>query len=136
MDIYTSLQSINWVAIFMGTSSGFIIGGLWYGPFFGKLWMMEMNLTAGDLSKRNMPKVFGFSILLLLIASSNLALFIGPEGTLIYGTLAGFFAGFGWVSTFIGVLYLFGNRSFRLFLIDAGYCTLTLTIIGSILGAF
>ncbi len=136
MDISTAFQTINWFTIFIATISAFIIGGVWYGPLFGRSWMKEMGLSEEDLGKRNMAKVFGFSILLTFIAVLNLALYLGPEADLLFGTMAGFFAGFGWVSTFLGIIYLFGNKSLRLYLIDAGYCTVTLTTIGLILGGF
>lgn len=134
MDISTTFQAINWLAIIIATISAFIIGGVWYGPAFGKAWMKEMNLTEEELGQRNLPKVFGGAIVLTFIATINLAMFIGPEVDMAYGAMAGFFAGFGWVSTFIGTIYLFGDKSLKLFFIDAGYCTITLTSIGLILG--
>lgn len=135
MEISTTFQTINWLAVLIATVSAFFIGGIWYGPVFGNAWMKEMNLTEEDLGKRNLPKVFGGAILLILVATINLAMFLGPEADIAFGGLAGFFAGFGWVSTFIGTIYLFGDKSLKLFFIDAGYCTITLTSIGLILGA-
>lgn len=134
MDVLTSFQAINWLSVFLASVSAFIIGGIWYGPLFGKSWMKEMGLTEEDLSQRNLRKVFGFSFLLTLVATINLALFIGADVDAVFSTTAGFFAGFGWVSTFVGILYLFGNKSLKLFLIDSGYCTIALTLIGYILG--
>jgi hypothetical protein len=50
--------------------------------------------------------------------------------------MAGALAGIGWVATAIGVNYLFERKSFRLFLINAGYMAVSLTIMGAILGAW
>lgn len=136
MDTTTAFEAINWIGVLAATVSAFLIGGIWYGPVFGQSWMNEMNLTEEQLSDRNMKVVFGGATLLTLIATINLAMFIGPEVDLVFSTMAGFFAGFGWVSTFVGILYLFGKKSLKLFFIDAGYCTITLTLIGFILGLF
>jgi len=50
--------------------------------------------------------------------------------------MAGFFAGFGWVSTMLGILYLFEMKSLKAYLINAGYCIISLTIMGAVLGAW
>ncbi len=34
---------------------------------------------------------------------------------------------------FLGILYLFENRSLKAYLIDAGYCTVALTLMGVVL---
>ncbi|MEM7360831.1 MAG: DUF1761 domain-containing protein [Pseudomonadota bacterium] len=136
MDIASAFSTINWLAVVGAALSSFFVGGLWYGPLFGRAWMTEFGFSEADLEKRNLPLVFGGSLLLALIASINLALFLGPEADLAFGISAGFFAGFGWVGMFLGILYLFEFRSLKAFLINAGYCTVALTIMGAILGAF
>lgn len=129
-----SLSAINWLAVAGAAIAAFLIGGIWYGPLFGKAWLKAGNFSEEDLQKRNMGMVFGVSVLLMLIASINLEMFIGPEGTLSFGLFAGFLAGLGWTATFLGVLYLFEKRSLKLFFINAGYCIVTLTLMGAILG--
>ena len=83
-----------------------------------------------------MIKVFGLSFFLALISSINLAMFMGPEDKPEMGALWGFLAGFGWVATFLGTYYLFEQRSFKLFLINAGYAIVSLTVMGIILAAW
>lgn len=129
-----TFTSINWLAILGASVVAFIIGGLWYGPIFGKGWMQAGGFTEEGLKKRNMGLVFGLSFLLTLFAAINLEMFIGPKGNLNFGLFAGFMTGLGFVSMFLGILYLFEHRSLKLFLINAGYCIVTLTIMGAILG--
>ncbi len=131
-----AFQSLNWLAIFVAALSAFLIGGVWYGPIFGKSWMQENNFTEEQLKQRNMGLVFGLSFVLALFAAFNLAMFIGPEADLSFGTMAGFLAGLGWVATMVGIHYLFEMKSFKLFFINAGYSTVALTIMGLILGAW
>lgn len=130
----TTTMAINWLAVSGAAITAFIIGGLWYGPLFGKAWMSAGNFNLEQLKARNMGMVFGVSLLLMFIAAISLEMFIGPEGTLSFGLFAGSMAGTTWVAAFLGVLYLFEQRSIKLFLINAGYCVVTLTIMGAILG--
>lgn len=136
MDIGTAMQNLNWLSIIVAALSAFILGGIWYGPLFGKAWMIEFNISEEDIKNSNPVKKFGIAFLLTFIAAFMLEMFIGPVADVTYGTIAGFFAGFGWVVTFIGILYLFEMRSLRAFIINGGYCLLSLTIMGAILGAW
>ncbi|WP_339677253.1 DUF1761 domain-containing protein [Cyclobacterium marinum] len=136
MDIVSAFANINWLSVIVASVSSFLVGGVWYGPLFGKGWMHAFGFTESDLNTRNMPKVFGLSLLLAFVAALNLELFIGGNANTSYGLIAGFLAGFGWVATLLGILYLFENRSFKAFLINAGYCILALTLMGGILGAW
>ncbi|WP_339922228.1 DUF1761 domain-containing protein [uncultured Cyclobacterium sp.] len=136
MDMLSALENINWLSVIVASISSFLVGGIWYGPLFGKPWRHAFGFTETDLNTRNMPKVFSLSLLLAFIAALNLALFIGANADMAYGLMAGFMTGLGWVATLLGILYLFENRSFKAFLINAGYCIVALTLMGGILGAW
>lgn len=136
MDMGSAVGGINWLSVFVAAVSSFMIGGVWYGPLFGRAWMDAFNLTEEDLAKRNLPVVFGVSLLLALIASINLEMFIGAEATLSFGLFAGFAAGLGWVATFLGIIYLFEMQTLKGYAINAGYSVLALSLMGAILGAW
>ena len=124
-------------AVLVAALSTFLIGGLWYSPaVFGKAWMKENGFTEESMKNSNMVKIFGLAFVLGLIAAINLAMFMGPENDPGMGALWGFLAGFGWVATFVGTHYLFERKSFRLFLINAGYSVVALTVMGVILAAW
>ncbi len=135
MDPATAFANLNGLAIILATFVGFfVLGGLWYGPLFGKQWMQAFGFNEQDLEQRNMAKVFTAAFVLTLVAATNLALFIGSEATVVMGLMAGLLAGLGWVATFLGVLYLFEARSFKAYAINAGYGVTSLTLMGAILG--
>lgn len=136
MDMGTAFTNINWLSIIAAGVSAFLIGGVWYGPLFGRAWMKEFGFTEEDLKQRNIPKTFGLSLVLALFAAINLDMFIGAEASLSFGAMAGLLAGIGWVATFLGIIYLFEMRSLAAFLINAGYCVIALTTMGAILGAW
>lgn len=70
-----------------------------------------------------------------LIMSFNLAMFIGEEDAL-FGTIAGFMTGFGWIAFVIAIISLFENRPIKYVLINGGYMIVAFTLMGAILGAW
>lgn len=131
------MPQVNWLAIIVAALSTFLIGGLWYSPAaFGKAWMKENGFTEESLKGSNMAKIFGLAFVLGFVASVNLAMFLGDSNDATMGAFYGFLAGFGWVATFVGTHYLFERKSFKLFLINAGYSIVALTVMGAILGAW
>ena len=136
MDMATVFSNINWLSVVLAAVSSFLVGGIWYGPLFGKAWMDAFGFSEEELAQRNMPLVFGGALALALIASANLEMFIGAEAGVAFGFAAGFAASLGWVAAFLGILFLFEKRSLKAFLIDGGYCTVALSLMGIILGAW
>ncbi len=135
MDMSSGLAAVSWLGVVAATVSAFVVGGGWYGPLFGAAWAAHWRFTDDDLGRRDMRTVFGGSLLLSLVAAFVLELFIGPEGTWSVGLAAGLAAGVGWVATMLGILALFEGRSLASWAIDAGYCVVTLGVMGAILGA-
>lgn len=127
---------INYLAVIVVTILAFVVGGLWYGPLFGKAWMKEIGMTEEEAQKGNMVKIFGFTILLNIIIALNLSAFLGAKPDLTFGLFAGLAVGIGWVSASLGIIYLFSRKSLKLFLIDASYQTVIYAIMGAILGVW
>ncbi|MCB2067826.1 MAG: DUF1761 domain-containing protein [Erythrobacter sp.] len=128
-------MDVNWLAVFLAALSAFVLGGLWYGPLFGKAWQGQMGLSDEQLKKGNMGLIFGGAFVLALLAAWFFAMFLGRDPGLGFATGVGFGSGLLWVSGTLGILYLFGRRPMKLWLIDAGYCTGQFTLFGAILGA-
>lgn len=136
MDAATGFAAINWLAVIVAAVSTFALGGLWYGPVLGRAWMVASTMTEEKAASGNRARTFGVAFLLQLLTATALALFIGPDAGLSFGVFAGFMAGALFVATAIGVVYLFEQRSFALWGIDAGYQILAFTVMGAILGAW
>lgn len=126
--------NINWIAVLVAAVVAFIVGAVWYGPLFGKAWQKIVGLSDKEAAE-GAPKVFGGAFILTLIISVNLAFFIGDKD-FAFGLFAGFATGFGFVAMAFGVNYLFEHRSFKFYLINAGYNVVILTLMGGIIGAF
>lgn len=127
----------NFAAIFVAALLGFAIGGLWYSPLlFARAWMRECGLTEEQTRNAPMARTFGLTALATLVMAFNLAAFIGPKASLGFGLFAGAAAGVGWVAMSLGVIYLFEQRSLKLWLINSGYQVLAYTLMGGLLGAW
>lgn len=131
-------STLNWLAVVVSTVAFFAFGALWYSPaLFGKMWMKETGNTEESAKKANMPKMMGLTLLFSFIMALNLALFMNsPEIGIAEGAMYGFFTGFGWIAMSIFVSGQYEFRSTRYMLINAGYNTIGLTIMGIILGAW
>ena len=131
-----SLHGLNIWAALAAAASAFVIGGLWYSPaLLGTAWR-RANGFPGDPGRAG-AKVFALGFVLSLVMALNLALFLNdPKTNAAWGATAGFLAGFGWAAMGIGIVSLFERKSWSYLLINGGYLTVALTLMGAILGAW
>ena len=128
------MPEFNILAVLAAAVATFVLGGLWYSPaLFGKAWQREAGVTDEQMRTSNKAMIFGLAFVLSLVAAFVFAMFLGPRPPVNLGLGAGFAAGLCWVAASFGINYLFEQRSFKLWLINAGYHTLQFTIIGLIL---
>lgn len=128
------MEGINLWAVLAAAISSFLLGGVWYGPLFGKAW----NEAAGmDPQKQGHPAtIFGGAFVFSLLAAAVFAWLLGPQPPLATAISRGALIGAGFVAASFGINYLFAHRGVKLWLIDAGYHTLQFTLFGLILGAW
>ena len=127
-------MTLNVPAVLAAALLTFALGGLWYSPLlFAKAWMKECGLTEEQTRRAPMARTFGLSALASLVMAFNLAAFIGPKG-MAFGLFAGAATGIGWVAMSLGVIYLFEQRSLKLWLINSGYQVLAYTLMGGLIG--
>lgn len=135
MHLAEILSDVNWLAVVAATVAAFLLGGLWYSKaLFGNAWMQEVGLTEEAVNSANMPRTFGGTIVLQLLAATALSSFLGADSTWQSGLQTGLWIGLFWLATAYGVTYLFEQRSVRLFLINAGYYVVLYAVMGTIIG--
>jgi uncharacterized protein DUF1761 len=126
---------LNYLAVLLAAVSAFVVGGLWYKIFAGP-WKRANSFTE-EPTAGNPAKIFGISFLLSLVMSLNLAKFLdSPNTTPAWGAIAGFLAGFGWCFMGIGIISLFERKPWTYVLVNGGYLTVALTVMGLVLGAW
>lgn len=127
-------MELNWIAVIVAAVSAFVLGGLWYGPLFGRKWQALVGLSDEDAKNANMVRTFGGAFVLSLLAAAVFGLFLGPNPGVEFATGAGLAAGLFWVAASFGINYLFAQRPFGLWLIDGGYATFQFTLYGLVFG--
>jgi len=127
-------MEVSWIAVVAAAVSAFVLGGIWYGPLFGKKWMALVGLTEDQAKSGNPAIIFGGSLVLSFIAAFVFAMFLGPKPGIEFAAAAGFAAGLCWVAATFGINYLFAQRPLGLWLIDGGYATLQFTLYGLMIG--
>ncbi len=130
-----TFHNLNIWAILTSGISAFVLGGLWYSPLiFGAAWKRS-NGFGSDEPPPATGKIFAISFLLSLVMALNLAMFLNdPKTNLVWGATAGFLSGFGWVAMGIGIVSLFERRPWTYVLVNGGYLTVALMLMGAILG--
>ncbi|TRW49435.1 DUF1761 domain-containing protein [Aliidiomarina halalkaliphila] len=127
----------TWWAVLLAAASNFMLGGLWFSVLFGKLWMRELGFSEEQLEKGNMTKIFGLAFVFNLAIASFLGMFLNqPTIGAAQGAFYGFLSGFGWIFFAIAVNSLYEQRGWKYVLITGGFWTVSLTLMGLILGAW
>ena len=126
----------NWPAILVASFTGFVLGGLWYGPLFLKPWLQASGMTMERGKAQNKLVVFGLAWLANLVAASGLRLFMGAHHGVLVGVHVGLAGALVFILTALTVIYLFESRSLKLWLINGGYQLVNFAAMGAILGAW
>lgn len=136
-----AFSQINWLAIPVAGFITLFVGGLWYGPLFGKAWMEEFGVTEEEIKASGSP---GPAMIKSFIAS--LVLGIGMSLIIIWsGVPAGDYAGGAVVGAVTALLvvggavfpnYAFESKTMRHFAIHIGNITVSMVLIGAMLAAW
>lgn len=125
-------DDINLLGILVAAIAGFVLGWVWYSKLlFGPAWLASVPGAAVTQFSRIKYLV---TFLLGLFSALIFSVFLGTDTPLGVATLAGLLTGLGWVAASYGVNYMYEDRGWKLFLIDAGFHTVKFTLYGVILG--
>ncbi len=81
MEQYTLLFSIKWWGVLGGVIIHFIVGMLWYGPFFGKRWMQEVGMDEEQIRQGPVVGIYLATLLFSVIATLTLAITLNGFAT-------------------------------------------------------
>lgn len=139
---------VNYLAVLVCGVVAMIIGGLWYGPIFGKSWIKEMGIPQSevDVMKAKGQKSMAKSYIIMFIgalvmayvlshvvAMANLSgISTGAGG----GVSGGFWMWLGFVVVVLLGQVLWEKKSWKLWTINVAYYLVVLLINGAIIGAW
>lgn len=139
--------TINYLAVLVSGISAVVIGFLWYGPVFGKVWMKEVGYTDADATAaRNDPakmnamyRSYALTALAGLAMAFILAHFISMAPLVLGMTgLSGGMAvaAMAWIGFIVPISLnsvLWEGKSSKYWLVVAGYYLFTLLVMSTIL---
>jgi len=132
-----NMSTLNVWAILVAAVVAFMLGALWFSPALcEKAWKKANGFGANEPPKAT-PQRLLLAFVLTLVMSANLAMFLNdPKTTVAWGATAGFLAGFGWIVMGIGIVSIFERRPFSYVLVNGGFLTVVLVVMGAILGGW
>lgn len=138
MNIAEGLGNINYLAVLVASLCSFVVGWLWYGPLFGKVWMKlngfsKENIKEGGVS---MPIIMITNYIATFLSAFALAMFLGNKSDLVFGIFAGFMIAIFWIATSRLNDVLYERKPFGLFLINVGYNLAIYILMGAIIGVW
>lgn len=130
---------VNWLAVVVAVVAHQVLGFLWYGPLFGRMWMSARGTTREEMQARGVSPapfvVAGIGSLLSAIALA-LLLSLADEVDAIDGLMVGLLAGIGFAAptSATAAAYEEGNPTVTWLYI--AYQVAGFAIMGAILGAW
>jgi hypothetical protein len=128
------MANANILAILVAALSGFLIGGLWYGPLFGKIWQREAGVSQEAMGETSSLKLFGLTFLFSVLSAVFLGHLLASTGVTKPHVMMMISIGIaiGFIIPAFGTNYLFGRKSGTLFAIDAGYWVVFYAAMGGV----
>lgn len=136
---------LNWLAIVASVVASFAIGGLWYGPLFGKAWANAMGFppdmkpSGAEIAKGSVLNIIG-TLLMAFVLAHDVAVWrpsswnAGADaGPAVYGFFGGFFIWLGFIVPILLNGVAFERKSWKVFGIGAAYQFISLQAMGMIL---
>lgn len=142
------MDSINYPAVLVAAIASFVIGGLWYGPIFGKQWMAVMNMTKekmDEMKQKGMAKsyilMFVGSLVTAYVLSCVMtagAPYLAVNGVLgaTAGLVVGFWMWLGFIAPVSMGSVLWEGRPWKLWFLNAGYYLVSLAVMGAIIASW
>ena len=131
--------TINYLAVLVAAIGSMILGAIWYGPLFGKMWSNLMGwgaMTPEQLAEKKKSAGKGYMGMFVcsLIMAYVTAWVVELAGAtdLVAGKMVGFWLWLGFVATVSYGSVLWEGKSKKLWALNNGYNLLNLVMYGAI----
>lgn len=115
----------------------YLLGWLWYGAIFGGTWTRLANVSPGAMRASDpVPYIVAAATSLVLAYVVALVLDRSTKPSVAQGAALGLLLGVGLVASTMLENYLYEARPVSLWLINAGYVVVGMTMIGAIVGGW
>ena len=130
---------MGFLAVIVAAAAGFGVGAIWYG-IFAKPWMADTGIKVGPDGKPEntspVPYVLAAVAMILVAGMMRHTFAMSGIDTVTNGVVSGLGIGLFFISPWIMINNGYGDRPFRLTLIDGGYATVGCAVMGLVLVLF
>jgi hypothetical protein len=139
------VPQLNYLAVFVAAILNMVLGGIWYGPLFGKQWTKMMGFTPEHMKAaqaKGMGKSYAIMAIASLLMSYILARFVifSEAASGIWDVHVGLkiavMAWAGFVAPVTVNMVLWEGKPWKLWMIVAGYALAGLCLMGAILAVW
>ena len=129
----TTLYAINWWAVIALTLFTFVLGAIWYGPLFGKVWLRLIEKKAEDLQTSS--TMYCVPPICALISTTALAVLIHLLGIdrWLHGLITGGIVWAAFAATGLLTTGIFENKKPSLTWLFTGYMVIAHAVSGAVL---
>jgi hypothetical protein len=128
---------INWVAVVVAIVAFQVLGFLWYGALFGKMWLAGMGKTQEDISGgAGAAIVTGIISSAIAAVALALLLTLGDDPDVALGVTLGAIAGIGFIASSMVTTAAYEEKNQTVLWLGIGYQLVGMMIMGAILGAW
>jgi hypothetical protein len=82
MNTMQAFAQVNWIAVVLGAVFSMLLGFLWYGPLFGRVWLRSIGKKQEELASGAGMYVFAF--VGALVSAYVLAVLVGALGVTVW----------------------------------------------------
>lgn len=134
---FNILSQLNYGTVAVCAFVFFFLGSLWFGAFFGQIWLAELRRHDVILKEPSRAAIFakmGLNLLKNGIISFSMAYLVAMAGstTVVPGLLLGLLVACGFAAPAMADIFIWKDHSIKLFLIDAGYQIVGITLVAII----
>lgn len=135
------MVEINYLAVFVSGIAGVVLGGLWYGPVFGKKWQELAGITPEAMTRMPLTPIQAMigglvgAVLMAWVLAHSIAFAgfaLGLSGVSA-GLQGAFWNWLGFILPVTAGVFLWEGKSWKLFALNATYYLVSLGIMGLII---
>lgn len=127
-----------YLELFIAALAAFLLGFAWYTALFGKVWQAETGLTS-EQAQSNIALTHGIAFLMMVVLAFAINFVINlhtiEDQTFAHGAFHGGLSALLYAVPAVTIHYVYQRKSLKLWLIDASYVALFMTLMGGILAA-
>lgn len=120
------ISSVNYLSLLVSAVIFWVLGSVWFGPFFGKTWRTELEKHGVKIEKPTttimvLKSILTFLMNLLLVIGIGFFVYFMGLSNLMGAVKLGLLFGISFSLTTLLIAYTWENKSLKLLLLDSGY---------------